>query len=234
MDSIQRHAGYWWVPNHQNKMITGTLYIEEDGNAYLETIGLLDEDFIHKTYYDVIWGMTSNAKPVSLFRCGLSVSRNTACFFSTGKYSASVVAVGKHISSLNETDNYNVCVDIEELNYWHRPSLIHLDNQFDHVDFDDEDASDFIDGTQSVKTWEVLYGVPMSDIYFNEHQFTIPYRYIKYVNSRIIKTQRLKSGILRVYFHDDAPVFNEILSPHQLLPEGEVRLDPKRNQQPRV
>lgn len=34
-------------------MITGTLYIEEDGNAYLETIGLLDEDFIHKTYYDV-------------------------------------------------------------------------------------------------------------------------------------------------------------------------------------
>lgn len=102
------------------------------------------------------------------------------------------------------------------------------------VDFLDEDASDFIDGTQSVKTWEVLYGVPMSDIYFNEHQFTIPYRYIKYVNSRIIKTQRLKSGILRVYFHDDAPVFKEILSPHQLLPEGEVRLDPKRNQQPRV
>lgn len=142
MDSIQRHAGYWWLPNHQNKMITGTLYIEEDGNTYLETIGLLDEDFIHKTYYDVIWGMTSNAKPVSLFRCGLSVSRNTACFFSTGKYSASVVAVGKHISSLNETDNYNVCVDIEELNYWHRPSLIHLDNQFDHVDFDDEQSID--------------------------------------------------------------------------------------------
>ena len=64
MDIAQRHTGYWWVPNHKEKMIPGTLFIEENGNAYLETIGVFDEDIINLPYYDVIWGLTSNTKAV--------------------------------------------------------------------------------------------------------------------------------------------------------------------------
>lgn len=140
MDIAQRHTGYWWVPNHKEKMIPGTLFIEENGNAYLETIGVFDEDIINLPYYDVIWGLTSNTKAVSLFRCRTSITKNLACPFFTGKYDASVVAIGKHISSLDEADNYNICVDIEELNYWHRPTLIHWGSPLDHVDFDDEES----------------------------------------------------------------------------------------------
>lgn len=126
MDIVQRHTGYWWVPNCQERKIPGTLFIEENGNAYLETIGVHDEEYItHTLYHSVIWGLTSDSKDVSLFSCRLSVSQNLACPFPTGKYSTSVVAIGKHISSLDEADKFNICVDIEELNYWHRPTLIH-------------------------------------------------------------------------------------------------------------
>ena len=99
--------GMWWLPNTPEKQIPGTLIITNDKIA-LETINSFAEDNpIHHIatqkvpQYDVIWGISSEAKEVSLFNSCESMSFNTACPFPLAKYNIQVATVGKHIKSLD-------------------------------------------------------------------------------------------------------------------------------------
>ena len=130
METIKEFKGLWFLPNASDNQIPGTLIVERD-LITLETIGVLGSDspIDHIAgesvpQYDVIWGISSEAKEISVFNCYESISLNTDCPFSVAKYSVQVVAVGKYIKSLKEAGNYDVKAYIEELSYWFRPDII--------------------------------------------------------------------------------------------------------------
>lgn len=125
--------GLWWLPNASDSQIPGTLNIRND-RIVLETIGSLAEDNpIHYfttgkvPQYDVIWGISSDAKEVNLFYSCESMSFNTACPFPVARYNVQMVAIGKHINSLDEVGNYDIKAYFDELPYWFRPNCLHLD-----------------------------------------------------------------------------------------------------------
>lgn len=135
MEEKKEIKGMWWLPNTPEKQISGTLIIGND-EITLETIGYFDENnpIIHLAtqqvpHYDVIWGISSDAKKISLFNSYESISFNTACPFPLAKYNIQIVAVGKHIKSLNELGNYDIKAYFKELPYWFRPNCIHFDGE---------------------------------------------------------------------------------------------------------
>lgn len=135
MGESKEIKGLWWLPNASDNQISGTLYVQND-KITLETIGSLAEDnpILHLAkekvpQYDVIWGISSDAKEVSLFNCYESMSFNTACPFPVARYSVQVVAIGKHISSLDEVGNYDIKAYFDELPYWFRPNCLYCDIQ---------------------------------------------------------------------------------------------------------
>ena len=125
------YKGLWWLPERTDNQIPGTLTVEKN-KISLETIGVLDNDnpLTHYSdrnapHYDVIWGISSEAKEISIFNCYESISLNFSSPFAIAHYSAQVVAVGRHIGSLEELGNYDVTAYIEELSYWFKPNCLH-------------------------------------------------------------------------------------------------------------
>lgn len=130
MKSGNEYKGLWWLPDTSDNQISGTLLVRRD-LIVLETIGILgiDDPISHFAggivpQHDVIWGISSEARKISVFNCYESMSFNTNCPFPVAKYSAQIVAVGKHIKSLDELGNYDVKAYIEELSYWFRPDCL--------------------------------------------------------------------------------------------------------------
>ena len=134
MEDSRNYKGLWWLPNEEGKQIPGTLIVER-GRIMLETIGALGlespmDHFIgdEVVQHDVIWGISSESKKISVFNSHEAMTFNTNCPFSTAKYTAQVVAVGKHIRSLDESGDYDVKVYIDELPYWFNPNCLHFNS----------------------------------------------------------------------------------------------------------
>lgn len=134
MEDSRNYKGLWWLPNEEGKQIPGTLIVER-GRIMLETIGALGSEspmdhFIgdEVVQHDVIWGISSESKKISVFNSHEAMTFNTNCPFSTAKYTAHVVAVGKHIRSLDESGDYDVKVYIDELPYWFNPNCLHFNS----------------------------------------------------------------------------------------------------------
>lgn len=135
MEDTTIHNGLWWMPDDEGKQIPGTLIIERD-RIVLETIGTLGSEspmdhFVGDgiVQHDVIWGISSESKKISIFNSHEAMTFNTNCPFSTAKYTAQVVAIGKHISSLDEVGNYDIKAYFDELPYWFRPNCLHFNMQ---------------------------------------------------------------------------------------------------------
>lgn len=135
MEDTTIHNGLWWMPDDEGKQIPGTLIIERD-RIVLETIGTLGSEspmdhFVGDgvVQHDVIWGISSESKKISIFNSHEAMTFNTNCPFSTAKYTVQVVAIGKHISSLDEVGNYDIKAYFEELPYWFRPNCLHFNMQ---------------------------------------------------------------------------------------------------------
>lgn len=133
MRESKSYKGTWWLPDDANNQIPGTLLVEDDCIT-LETIGLLGESDplshivgSNVIQHDVIWGISSKSEKISIFNSHESVSTNFNSPFSVAKYTPRVVAVGKHIKSLDEQGNYDVKVYIDELSYWFKPECLNLD-----------------------------------------------------------------------------------------------------------
>ena len=133
MVDTQKYKGLWWLPDDEGNQIPGILIIERD-RIVLETIGAFGSDspMDHLVgdvvvQHDVIWGISSESKKISIFNSHEAMTFNTSCQFSTAKYTSQVVAVGKHIRSLFEPGNYDVKVYIDELPYWFNPNCLHFD-----------------------------------------------------------------------------------------------------------
>ena len=82
METIKEFKGLWWIPEDTEDQVSGTLIVKKN-KIVLETIGVFGSDSPIDHFaggnvpqYDVIWGISSEAKKISVFNCYESMSMN--------------------------------------------------------------------------------------------------------------------------------------------------------------
>lgn len=129
---IKEYRGLWWKPSDEQHKVAGILtYIPSD-EFKLELIGSFrteEEDPIMKVFRsskieNIIHGQASDGSDITLFECGCSMSYNGKADFITSIYTARVIAIGKHINSLEESIFNKATVKIPELSYWLYPAIV--------------------------------------------------------------------------------------------------------------
>lgn len=135
MNTVKIYKGLWRLPDVLDKQIPGILTVEKN-KIVLETIDCVEIGspifrFVTKNvpFYDVIWGISSDAKKISIFNSYESISFNSDSHFPTAKYNAQFVTIGKHIKSLDQLGDYDIKAYFNELSYWFRANCIYLDCQ---------------------------------------------------------------------------------------------------------
>ena len=103
MNTVKIYKGLWRLPDVLDKQIPGILTVEKN-KIVLETIDCVEIGspifrFVTKNvpFYDVIWGISSDAKKISIFNSYESISFNSDSHFPTAKYNAQFVTIGKRI-----------------------------------------------------------------------------------------------------------------------------------------
>ena len=136
MESFE-YKGYWYLPNKPDKKIAGILSFKDGESSTLELIGDI-ELYDNPIYalsgpktYDVIWGVNSEAKKITLFNCNLLNKHfNFNSDFPIKKFSVQYILVGQHISSF-EDKLFDIChVEIPALTKWCFPAVIHQSIKF--------------------------------------------------------------------------------------------------------
>lgn len=99
MNTVKIYKGLWRLPDVLDKQIPGILTVEKN-KIVLETIDCVEigspiSRFVTKNvpFYDVIWGISSDAKKISIFNSYESISFNSDSHFPTAKYNAQFVTM---------------------------------------------------------------------------------------------------------------------------------------------
>lgn len=121
--------GVWWIPCNPEKKIAGFLNYKPMGKTKLDLIGeFRPNDWIRSFNEtkgeDVIWGLSSDNKEITLFQCFPFATRNSSCPFPIMHYDCQFLIIGKHVTSLKEEGQYSARVLFEELSNWFRPNLL--------------------------------------------------------------------------------------------------------------
>lgn len=124
------HDGFWWDPREPERQWGGTLRFSEDDGAILTVLAPTDKPILFPPLrsYDIILGVTTAPKPVTLFRCfdrtssgalHSGVPRNIEIF-------ANAFVVGFHSDTPNPQIS-TASVSFGNLDTWWGGSSIHLD-----------------------------------------------------------------------------------------------------------
>lgn len=108
LDEKLECKGYWWLPNNPNETVAGVLTYIPDEKILLELIGAFDskKDFIdtllNENSEDIIHGLTSDSKELTLVNCHSFGSLNFSCPFPIMKYSCQFLIIGKHLNEFKQ------------------------------------------------------------------------------------------------------------------------------------
>lgn len=121
--------GIWWLPNFPDSKVAGLLNYTPIGKTKLELIGEFRTNdwlrsFNAEKGENVIWGLSSDNKRITLLQNYPSAKKNSACPFPIMRYDCQFLIIGKHTLSLKEECQYSARVLFDELSYWYRPNLI--------------------------------------------------------------------------------------------------------------
>lgn len=123
--------GYWWLPSSPDDVVAGILTYTPNDSIKLELIGQLHpqtsavEEFINREDENVIFGLSSDAKEISLLNCFPSGgSLNFSCKFPIQRYKCQHLIIGAHITSLDTSFFFKTQVDIPYLSLWATPNSI--------------------------------------------------------------------------------------------------------------
>ena len=73
---------------------------------------------------DVIWGLSSENKEITLFQNYPFATKNSSCPFPIMHYDCQFLIIGKHIQSLKEDGQYSARILFDELSFWYSPNII--------------------------------------------------------------------------------------------------------------
>lgn len=131
MQSTTVFKGKWWLPDKEDDKVSGVLTYIQGETLELELIGNFRDsaqDALSLTFQDcrisVIFGQASDGSNISLFDCGCYIHRTYTADFPIVKYTPRTIAVGIHITDINEKRFFKAIVKIPELSYWLFPETI--------------------------------------------------------------------------------------------------------------
>jgi len=122
--------GYWFLPNKYETKVAGILSFIPNEKIELELIGALENqdeplmNFFNAESVNVIYGITSDNKEVTLFFCNPFGSLNFSCPFPITKYTCQYLLVGKYLSDFKEPSFNCMEVHLPILSEWLYPGLI--------------------------------------------------------------------------------------------------------------
>lgn len=121
--------GIWWFPETPECKIAGVLHHEPMGKTKLDLIGeFRPNDWLHSFNEtkgeDVIWGLSSENKEITLFQNYPFATKNSSCPFPIMHYDCQFLIIGKHIQSLKEDGQYSARILFDELSFWYSPNII--------------------------------------------------------------------------------------------------------------
>lgn len=123
--------GYWWLPSSPDDNVAGVLTYTPNESIKLELIGQLKpsssaiEEMIDREDEDVIFGISSDAKEISLINCYASGgSLNFSCQFPIQRYNCQHLIIGTHVESLNDNHFFKAQINIPFLSLWATPKSL--------------------------------------------------------------------------------------------------------------
>lgn len=122
--------GYWHLPDKPEEKIAGILTYTPKVSIQLELIGSFNGDegsveaFLDKQEENIIHGISSDSKNITLINCFPSGSVNFSCPFPMINYMCQYLIIGKHISSLEDPSFWKAYVKIPILKYWCHPGAL--------------------------------------------------------------------------------------------------------------
>lgn len=131
--------GYWYLPNKHEENVAGILTYTPKESIKLELIGAFkgDEDsvkaFLDKQEENIIYGISSDAKNITLINCFPSGSVNFSCSFPIINYMCQYLIIGKHISSIEDPSFFKAFVKIPILKYWCHPGALKMTINFNET-----------------------------------------------------------------------------------------------------
>ena len=105
----KQYKGLWWLPENKSDKVAGILYYEPSKEFRLELIGSfspLGDDPMFSVFdvkaEAVIHGQAADGDDITLFDCGCNKNHRWKADFATTTYNAKSIAIGIHLSSLDE------------------------------------------------------------------------------------------------------------------------------------
>lgn len=194
------YKGYWFLPSKRGNKVAGILKYSPSKRLNLELLGSLEkEDLSHffskDKSVDIIWGITSDAKKISLISCFGTISRNFSSPFSLLKYQIRYCVVGEHIQGLSDK-RFDWCnITIPALSKWCHPkaltsratSNIKKEAESITVSFETNEFESVIDSVrlENGTLLEVCRGVNYSDSFDS-----LIHRFSQYTFLRIEKSKK--------------------------------------------
>lgn len=125
------YTGYWFLPNKENDKVAGTLTYLPNEKIQLELLGSLEE-YAHpldlftddNKSLDIIHGITSCGKKISLINCFSFASLNTNALSPVVKYKCQYILVGYLLENIEDETFNSIMVHLPALNEWYPPKLI--------------------------------------------------------------------------------------------------------------
>lgn len=135
------YKGYWFLPSDPNNRVAGVLTYVPQKSIILELIGSLEKDidfFSERTKNDIILGLTSDAKKITLINCWSGRrTQNFSCDFPISRYSAQFCIEGVHMNN-GEEKLFNRCnITLPVLNMWCFPRMLNCNFVFKNDKIDE-------------------------------------------------------------------------------------------------
>lgn len=114
------YNGMWWLPENPENKICGVLKFHPVKSTNLELIGSFRESKKLSTFLnpDIILGITSNGKIITLYRCYESQSLMSMPGFTTSSFIASVVFLGHHFKKEEDILFNSLSLNYSHLDEW--------------------------------------------------------------------------------------------------------------------
>lgn len=114
------YKGIWWLPDKPDKEVTGTLRFTPVGGAILDLIGSFQdiENMNKKLKPEIILGVSSNGKNITLYKCFETKSSFNFSGFQTSSFYADLVFIGAHFQKSEDIKFKSIFVHYLHLDEW--------------------------------------------------------------------------------------------------------------------
>jgi len=114
------YKGIWWLPSKPKEQVSGTLRFSPDEGAILDLIGSFKDiqDFNQILNPEVILGVSSDGKNITLYKCFETTSGVSLPGFLTSSFYASVVFVDVHFEKTEDVKFESLSIHYSHLDDW--------------------------------------------------------------------------------------------------------------------